>query len=156
AVTALYGMNTPEASKSVEEVIYDRAFPTDLRREIVKLVGRTPAGCMALLKAAEAQKLPVDVKGDATEVTNRSPDKKVQDLASKLLPLPKLSGNRPLPPLKEILSKKGDAAKGQAVFFKAEAQCAKCHRVGGIGSWIGPDLSQIGAKLAKEGLLDSI
>jgi putative heme-binding domain-containing protein len=42
------------------------------------------------------------------------------------------------------------------VFFKQEAQCAKCHRVGGVGSWVGPDLSQIGAKLAREGLFDSI
>jgi len=156
ALTALADANTPDATGQVQALILERRFPTDLRREAVKLLGRSPAGCRFLLEAAEKSKLPVDVKGDATEVTNRSPDKKVQELAMKLLPLPKLSGDRPLPPLKEILSKKGDPAKGQAVFFKQEAQCGKCHRVGGIGSWVGPDLSQIGAKLAKDALLDSI
>jgi putative membrane-bound dehydrogenase-like protein len=156
ALGALYAMNTPDTTKSVEALVLDAAYPTDLRREAVKLFGRTPAGCRFLLEAAEKSKLPVDVKGDATEVTNRSPDKKVQEMAAKVLPLPKLAGNRPLPPLKEILSKKGDAAKGQAVFFKEQSQCSKCHRVGGVGSWVGPDLSQIGAKAPKENLLDSI
>jgi len=156
AVTALYNMGAPDATKSVTDLVGDRAYPTDLRREAVKLLGRTPQGCQVLLKAAEANALPADVKGDASEVTNRSADKKVRDLASKLLPLPKLAGNRPLPPLKEILGKKGDTAKGQVVFFKNEAQCAKCHRVGGVGSWVGPDLSQVGAKLGKDALLDAI
>ncbi|MBL8793110.1 MAG: c-type cytochrome, partial [Planctomycetia bacterium] len=156
ALTALADANTPDATGQVQALILERRFPTDLRRAAVKLLGRSPAGCRFLLEAAEKSKLPVDLKGDATEVTNRSPDKKVQELAMKLLPLPKLSGDRPLPPLKEILSKQGDPVRGRGVFFKQEAQCGKCHRVGGIGSWVGPDLSQIGAKLAKEGLLDAI
>jgi putative heme-binding domain-containing protein len=77
-------------------------------------------------------------------------------MAARVLPLPKLAGNRVLPPLSEILNQNGDPKKGQAVFFKTESQCSKCHRVAGVGAWIGPDLSQIGGKLAKDGLLDSI
>src|SRR5262249_49810040 len=88
--------------------------------------------------------------------TNRSPDKKVRDQAAVVLPLPKLAGNRTLPPVEEILKQTGDAQRGQAVFFKAESQCAKCHRVAGVGAWVGPDLSQIGGRLAKEGMLDAI
>src|SRR5260370_1076756 len=80
----------------------------------------------------------------------------VKSLAAKVLPLPKLAGNRPLPPPEEILKQTGNPQNGQKVFFKKEAQCSKCHRVAGVGAWVGPDLSQIGGKLAKEGLLDSI
>ena len=42
----------------------------------------------------------------------------------------------------------GDPARGAAVFKSAEAKCANCHRVGGEGGTVGPDLS----KLADRGL----
>jgi putative membrane-bound dehydrogenase-like protein len=156
ALNALQAMASPESNRLLQSIILDRAFPTDLRRETVKLVGRAPAGCQFLLTAAEEGRLPPDVKGDAAQVANRSPDQRVRDRAATVLPLPKLAGNRTLPPLDQILNQNGDPKKGQAVFFKAEAQCSKCHRVAGIGAWVGPDLSQIGGKLAKEGLLDAV
>jgi putative heme-binding domain-containing protein len=37
----------------------------------------------------------------------------------------------------------GDAARGK-VLFGGKANCASCHRVNGVGSRIGPDLSDIG------------
>ena len=37
----------------------------------------------------------------------------------------------------------GDAARGKAV-FDGKGSCASCHRVGGSGSRVGPDLSAIG------------
>ena len=37
----------------------------------------------------------------------------------------------------------GDAARGKAV-FDGKGSCATCHRVGGMGSRVGPDLSAIG------------
>ena len=156
ALAALQNMNTPQANKLLEGLVLDKSYPLDLRREGVKVLGHTPAGCNFLLAAAGKNELPVDLKGDAAQVTNRSSDRKVRALAAQVLPLPKLAGNRTLPPLPEILSRAGDPRKGQAVFFKAQSQCSKCHRVAGVGAWVGPDLSQIGGKLGKEGLLDAI
>lgn len=37
----------------------------------------------------------------------------------------------------------GDAARGKAL-FEAKGGCAKCHRVSGVGSRLGPDLTRIG------------
>jgi cytochrome c oxidase cbb3-type subunit III len=37
----------------------------------------------------------------------------------------------------------GDAARGKAL-FDGKGGCAKCHRVSGVGSRIGPDLSRVG------------
>jgi putative membrane-bound dehydrogenase-like protein len=156
ALNALHAMNAPQATQLVEQLVLSRGYAAYLRREAVKLLGRTPSGCKFLLTAVEKKQLPIDLKGDVSLVTNRSPDKAIRDLAAKLVPLPKLAGDRTLPPLDQILSKTGDVQKGQAVFFKQEAQCSKCHRVGGIGSWVGPDLSQAGAKFAKDGLLQKI
>src|SRR5580692_9610605 len=38
----------------------------------------------------------------------------------------------------------GDAARGKAI-FQGKGGCASCHRVYGVGSRVGPDLSDIGA-----------
>ena len=48
----------------------------------------------------------------------------------------------------------GDAARGRALF--AGSQCASCHRVGGTGSRIGPELSDVGARLPPSDLLVSL
>lgn len=39
----------------------------------------------------------------------------------------------------------GDAARGKAIFEGSKGNCQSCHRVGGVGSVFGPDLSTIGA-----------
>jgi putative membrane-bound dehydrogenase-like protein len=156
ALRALLGVDAADADGFGSGLLLDAAYPVDLRREAVRLLGRTPAGCRSLLTLASAGSLPTALKGDAAQVTNRCADKAVREQAAKLLALPRLAGDRPLPPVEEILRHPGDAGRGRAVFFKPQAQCAKCHRVGGVGAWVGPDLSQVGGKLAREGLLDAI
>ena len=55
------------------------------------------------------------------------------------------------------LSNRGDAARGRAVFEDAKgAGCVRCHRVRGRGGAIGPDLSNIGGKYAREHLIESV
>jgi len=39
----------------------------------------------------------------------------------------------------------GDAARGKAIFEGSKGNCQSCHRVNGVGSLFGPDLSTIGA-----------
>jgi putative heme-binding domain-containing protein len=46
----------------------------------------------------------------------------------------------------------GDAARGRAL-FAGSGECARCHRVGGMGSRIGPDLSDAGARMPPSALL---
>jgi len=49
----------------------------------------------------------------------------------------------------------GDAGRGQRL-FEGKGGCAKCHRVNGKGSRVGPDLSDIGAIRAPDSLQKSI
>jgi len=51
---------------------------------------------------------------------------------------------------------RGDAAAGRKVFESDEVRCAACHAVGEGQRKVGPDLSAIGSKLGKQGMLDSI
>ena len=58
---------------------------------------------------------------------------------------------------RHALSNSGDAARGLAVFEDEKgAGCVRCHRVRGRGGTIGPDLSSIGGKYAREHLIESV
>jgi putative heme-binding domain-containing protein len=56
-----------------------------------------------------------------------------------------------------ILALKGDAARGRDWFFaESGSQCKSCHRVGGLGVAVGPDLDAIGSKFSRAELLSQI
>ena len=49
----------------------------------------------------------------------------------------------------------GDVARGR-VLFSGLGECTRCHRVGGMGSRIGPDLSDAGARMPPSDLLAAL
>lgn len=80
----------------------------------------------------------------------------VRDLFDGFLPQdgPRKLGASPRPI--SILSLKGDAARGEKLFFSQALNCASCHKVGEKGTAIGPELSAIGKQRTREDLLESI
>ena len=50
----------------------------------------------------------------------------------------------------------GNPEAGKEVFISEAAKCATCHKVGGQGGNAGPELSQIGGKLDRTHLIESI
>lgn len=51
----------------------------------------------------------------------------------------------------------GDARRGKEVFFQQPAvQCLRCHRVGNEGGTVGPNLSDVGRRVTRAELLESI
>jgi len=66
---------------------------------------------------------------------------------------PKL-GSSPRP--RTILSIKGDANRGQHLFWSKSLDCGSCHKIGDRGTSVGPDLSSIGKLRSHEDLLESI
>src|ERR1035441_9090183 len=68
----------------------------------------------------------------------------------QLLAFMRALGRAAMPPAPE-----GDAARGRAL-FAGSGQCTSCHRVGGMGSRIGPDLSDAGSRLPPSDLLASL
>ncbi|MBK8091634.1 MAG: c-type cytochrome [Verrucomicrobiaceae bacterium] len=59
---------------------------------------------------------------------------------------------------KKLLSVKGDAQRGAALFSMTGklATCMACHILNGSGRDFGPDLSQVGARLTPEQILQSL
>ena len=50
---------------------------------------------------------------------------------------------------------RGNINNGASVFAK-QGTCAKCHQINGAGKNVGPDLSEIGKKLAREAIYEAI
>ena len=78
-----------------------------------------------------------------------------KQLAAKLYPLPPGKDSEPLPPLAELANRKGDVANGRIVFHTT-GTCNKCHIVNGIGREVGPNISEVGKKLSKQAMFESI
>jgi putative heme-binding domain-containing protein len=62
----------------------------------------------------------------------------------------------PNPRPKAITSLKGDPERGKAVFLTAANKCIDCHKHGGQGKEIGPDLTAIGKERTRDELLESL
>jgi putative membrane-bound dehydrogenase-like protein len=148
-----------DASRRLSALIGAREYPLGVRREAIRTLTQLDGGARRILDMATAKTLPDDLRTEATTLlhTSFTLDRRLRDEAAVVLPLPKTVTGQPLPPLRELLRRDGDADKGRAVFFRTGLNaCASCHRVGGRGQWVGPDLSTIGTKYGKDELLRSI
>lgn len=126
----------------------------ELRRQATRAVAKTTNGAKALIALAQSGDLDDRLKVAASFPLNASPLPEIRTAAAKLFPLPP-SKNSHLPPLAELLNRTGSVGSGRMLFAKT-AECAKCHKVNGEGKEVGPDLSEIGKKLSKQALYESI
>jgi putative heme-binding domain-containing protein len=51
---------------------------------------------------------------------------------------------------------KGDAARGEHIYRRAELACMACHAIGGAGGKIGPDLTSIGASAPPDYIVEAL
>jgi putative membrane-bound dehydrogenase-like protein len=139
------------------DLLTAREYPLGLRREALRSVAQLRDGGSHVIELARTGKLPEDLKNEATTLLHASPDRRLREQASSVLPLPKTAAGRPLPSIFELIRREGNAENGRTVFFRAGTNsCGSCHRVQGNGQWVGPDLSTIGVKYGKDELIRSI
>ncbi len=108
----------------------------------------SPSSALLLSDAIGENRLASGVRSEVLASAQKLPDATVRDLFERFVPddqRVKRLGSVIKPEM--ILSLKGDIGRGRAMFFKSTGlQCVNCHRVNGIGSTFGPELSQIGKK----------
>ena len=82
----------------------------------------------------------------------------IRDLFEGFLPQPEPAlrklGSSPRP--KTILALRGDAGRGEKLFWSKALNCGSCHKIGDRGTEVGPNLSAIGKLRGREDLLESI
>ena len=54
------------------------------------------------------------------------------------------------------MKKPGDAARGQKLFLSQKLACVTCHSHDGSGSKVGPDLANLGDRMGRGDIIDSI
>ena len=155
-IEAFGNSNTKEAPPFMASIATDQARDISVRRQAVKSLAQTQEGAKALLHLAEGQQLADNLKFVAGSELSVAPWPGVQKRAKELLPLPAGQNSEPLPPVAELVKRRGDPAKGEKVFSSPTAGCATCHQVNGQGIDFGPNLSEIGTKLAREALFEAI
>lgn len=155
---------TPVATKTARDAeaaalatLQDSASADARTQSLTTLLSST-SGALQLTRAIDAGRIPDAARTAAVAQANASPDAHVRDLFEKYLPeeqRPKRLGNVIQP--EAILALGGDAVRGRKLFFDTEGiQCKTCHKIGGQGTDVGPDLSQIGKKYDRAKILDNI
>lgn len=121
-----------------------------LRESCRKALAMLGARAVPVLEARlEAGLLPAAVLAELQQVFPAT--------ASRKLHAVRVSKLEPAAYLAFALEHAGDAERGRKLFFDAKGiACAKCHRVGGEGEDVGPDLSGIGAQYQRKDLAESI
>ena len=128
----------------------------ELRKAAVQALARTQSGAESLVKTAKDGKLAEDLKPVAASALRLVQYASLKADIDSLFPAPAAMGGKALPPISELVKLSGDAAKGRAIYERVESSCVTCHRVDDKGADFGPALSEIGTKLPKEALFDSI
>jgi putative heme-binding domain-containing protein len=157
AVVQLIGnSNEKDLQPILRGIVEDSSKIPRLRKEAVAALARSQEGARFLVDLARDEKLGPDVKLVASSELNRAPWPDIKKSALELLPLPQTQNSEALPPISELVNRKGDPKHGQTVFESQTAACSSCHQVLGKGAEVGPSLSEIGTKLGKDALYESI
>jgi putative heme-binding domain-containing protein len=136
-------------------IVKDDKKHIELRKAAAKSLAKTHPGAEEILKMFKTKAIDAEVASGAAFVLNAAPWDNIRREAATLFPPPPSKDNRPLPPIDRLVERRGDANRGKQVFAKA-GTCANCHKVAGEGKEVGPDLSEIGAKLSRQALFESI
>lgn len=154
-IRVLGSAQDPRAAGLLAAIVDDRRRPMDQRRQAVRAIAQTKLGAARILKQAEAGKLDEGLREAASAALYGSPVETIRVRAAKLFPLRPAVDAKPLPSIKQLARRTGDPRKGQ-IIFATTGTCAKCHVVNGAGKDVGPNLSEIGAKLSRPALYESI
>jgi len=127
----------------------------ELRRQATAGLAKSRNGALKLVELAKTKQLDARLKESAAAALHAATWNDVKQQAIELFPLPPSKNNKALPPLRQLVGQKGNAEKGRTV-FGTTGTCAKCHVVNGEGKQVGPNLSEIGAKLSRQAFFESI
>ncbi len=144
---------SPEAQKKMLELrakVLNPALPVPEKAAAAAEMARDKTGGEMLIGLAVEKKLPEEVIAEVSKVIFTNPDQSVRVLASDYFVRP---GGVAAFSIPRIAKTPGQAVKGKAVF---QSRCSACHKVSGEGNDIGPELTLIGKKFDKSGLLDAI
>jgi uncharacterized repeat protein (TIGR03806 family) len=154
----------PTAHLSVEEraafdLLQRRVPPTILARgPAIRCLASSTRGALLLLGLIDRDGAPATVRDEVVTVARTSPQAEIRDLFERFVPeRDRVQRLGDVIDRAAVLALSGAAARGRELFLaNTAAQCKNCHKAGGAGESVGPDLDRIGSKYDKPALLDQI
>ncbi len=170
AVRAVAALVPADYETWAEEIALSDA-PNEVRSEAVRMMARTVKGLTMILDRAEKGQWPADLRMLASTLADSAggggrgrgagpaPDPAamaaLRDRAAKVLPPAGARGTGPIPSFRTLDRDFPPNLESGRRVFEIEGTCAACHSLGGPKR-AGPDLSAIGDKFGKQGLLDAL
>jgi putative heme-binding domain-containing protein len=158
AAPAVEGLgNTAEKSAVplLNSALEDAAQAQSVKEKAIHALVQTRDGAESVLKQLSANALPESLLTLARTELRKVRWPEVQSQVARHFPEQPTTA-APLPSIAQLAKMKGDPARGAGVFERESVGCAKCHQVHGRGTDFGPNLSEIGTKLAKEAIYEAI
>ena len=129
---------------------------SQLRTYAIERLGETRSGAADMIWwIDQKQQLDPAIMPAIQAALHRAKWSDVKKQANVLFPIAASKDNRPLPSISDLVNKEGDAGNGKKI-FEGVGTCAKCHIVNGKGIEVGPDQSEIGSKLTRPAMYESI
>jgi len=141
----------------VEQLSDARANGAHVSQALAKILA-TPSGALILVDALTKGEVPQTVASTAIELGNSHTEPTIRDLFEQFLPEEKrVKRLGSVIDSQDILSQRGNADRGKRLILETTGvQCKNCHRIGNQGQTLGPDLTQVGKKLNRVQLLESL
>jgi putative heme-binding domain-containing protein len=160
ATAGLIRLNADVAVKRGVEILAS-AGPKDDLGPMLDAFFLRPDGPDNLAAALADQKLDADAARRAL-VYMLSVGRSDQSLTDVLTKAAGIAADAPPPSQEEVqkiaaeVTAKGDAARGEKIFRRADLSCMKCHALSRAGGQIGPDLSAVGSISPVDFIVNSI
>jgi putative membrane-bound dehydrogenase-like protein len=151
--------DAPEAIPlTLDEMLRHRALmvddgaPIDRRIDAALAMAADPAGAPLLIQLAAANRIVYQLREAIGSVIFSNPDRTVRTAAAGFFSRP---GGQSRTTSAGVARLVGDASRGKIGF---DGSCSTCHRrgAGSPGAEVGPDLSDVGRKFDRNGLIEAI
>ncbi len=154
-VTAMGNSRNAAFSPALLNLIADTDEDLAIRRVAVRSALKIGETAKELIKLTQADEIDSELRQAVAAGLHGSSDGNLRQLGQKLFPLSDARSGEKLPSVDELLKMNGNPKTGRLV-FNTTGTCAKCHIVNGIGRNLGPDLSEIGSKLSRLAMFESV
>jgi putative membrane-bound dehydrogenase-like protein len=149
-LTAMKSLGDIESWTVIKEIVLNENNSNKIKRKALQVLGtgwQQEVRVMEMLKNGE---IPKELENIAANILINANRSEIRKEAATYL---KVKEGADLPPVSELVAAKGNEINGKVVF---ENYCISCHQVNGKGIDFGPNLSEIGNKLSKDGLYASV
>ena len=153
-LTSLGGVGSKASVDILQTTALSDKYDMRLRKDAAGEIGKSWSGEERVLEILKAKKVPAELISPLVASVSGAWRRSVREEAASYLPdKGTAKAAKKTFTMQQLNSLTGNAEEGGKIFTSI---CATCHKVNNTGYDFGPGLSEIGSKLPKESLLESI